>query len=267
MRFDIDNKTLEDILKVTIGDVGSNKDICTNKIDRIKKNKNIKYYPLVFKKDNKYEGFEKKISHYYKNISKYNKIGIENVDQYLCIYLLEAKKLYGKEKKYALWISDYIINRNSYIKMGFVTINEYLNYKLLMKKYNNDDMYSILLDYTKNQQEYFKKGIFSLQDFILFNKMVKKSLNAYQKSSVKYFMDLNSFLEFELREFSWKKQFYNKNNTLSGVQLFLIKEYKKSCSLDVNMEYYNNTGYFYDKYNVKNYSEYYELIKNNQKKL
>lgn len=268
--FDFENKVLEDILEVTLGDCNIKKAICTDKVDRIKVKNNIKYYPLIFEKDNIYAGLEKKIAHYYKYITKYNRIGIDNVDQFLCIYMLESGRLFGKKKRYALWIQDYILHRDSYIKMGFLTVKEYLEYKIIFSKNKDTRAYSEIKEYENNKEYYMSNGVFSLGDFMKFNDMIKKSIFVYEHSPINRFMNISDYLSFETREFTWKKEYFAKHKSLIGVQQFIKEKYEIPFNINnIPYSYFDNTGYYAKKFNIKNYSEYYnwdlalKKVKNN----
>ena len=234
---------------------------------RITKKNNKKIIPLILRKDNIYQGYEKKIIHYYKNIGKYNLKGIENVEQYFLLTLLKLKRLGGKDKKYALYLQEYLQYRAEYIQMGFLNVSDYLEYKEIFssnndyKKSNID--FSSKKEYEKRKNELEMLGVFNLEEYKKYNKMIEKSLYVYEKSKIDNFISLEDFLNFELREFKWKRDYYFKNNkNLNGINEYLVDKYKNDKTKP-NLNGYKNLyfeepDYYYKVANVKNFAEHFE---------
>lgn len=264
------NKLIEDFMIVIAQRENvSDKYTCSDKIHRYyTSNKNETFLPLIFQYGNIYEIYQKEIFHYYNNISKYNAIGITNIDQYLSLLQLKSGKLYGKNKKEAIILRKYLENRKELTKEGFLTAGEYLEFKLLNS--NNISLYySIKKDYEENKDYLALFGIYSLQDYCIYNEMTNKSLIAYYCSGLQYKIPLDHFLNFELREFIWKKSYKSKIGSLDGVQKELKRLYSTRIkySIDASVhQYFIEPEYYYVLFGIKNFGEFYEFKCNTQNK-
>lgn len=266
MEFDFENKVIEDILRVTLQEV-PNKYVCTDKEIKIK-NKGTKIIvPLFFNKENIYTGYEKKIVHYYKNIEKYKAKGIDNVEQYLLLLQLQSGKLFGKAKKEALELYKYIKYREDFLKIGLLSYENYYEYKRLSKGAKDLAMYSLQKEYEKNKETKRERGIYSLSDYVKYNQIIKKSMIAYEKNNLEKEISVDVFLNFELREFDWKKQYLKEKGTLKGVQSFIDQKYRDKKRLfksppekiDIPV-YFEEPDYYYCHFGNKTFGEYFERI-------
>lgn len=266
MEFDFENKVIEDILRVTLQEV-PNKYVCTDKEIKIK-NKGTKIIvPLFFNKENIYTGYEKKIVHYYKNIEKYKAKGIDNVEQYLLLLQLQSGKLFGKAKKEALELYKYIKYREDFLKIGLLSYESYCEYKRLSKGAKDLAMYSLKKEYEKNKKEKRDLGIYSLSDYVKYNQIIKKSMIAYEKNNLEKEISVDDFLNFELREFDWKKQYLKEKGTLKEVQSFIDQKYRDKKRLfkfppekiDISV-YFEEPDYYYCHFGNKTFGEYFERI-------
>lgn len=267
MKIEIDNKVIKSILEVVFEKYPNNI-ICTDKTTRIIKKKNKTYIPLIIEKDNIYEGYEKKVIHYLKNIKKYKKMGIDNVEQYIILAKLRQNKVYRKERKIAIWMNDYILNRQSYLKMGFLNIDSFLEYKFMTDSCDSkkNEKFSLKKEYEKQDKQELKKlGVFSFYDFIGYNAIIDKAVKVYELTNLYEFISLKDFLDFELREFKWKKEYYDKENTLQGVQKYIDKKYCKKVKIDIPNNYFEEPEYFYKHYKIKNFSDYFDYQSNIKK--
>lgn len=256
---EFENKIIEDIL-IVISNLEHipNTYICSDKYQKIFKNKSKKAIPLIIVDDNIYIKLRNKVFHYFKNIDKYKGIGIENIDQYLSLILLKKGKLYGRDKKEALIIKRYTQDRKILVKQGFYNATEYLEYERLLD--SKDLIYYVAKkEYNKNKKELEAYGIFSLQDYLQYNNMINKSFIAYTHDD-QINNNIIDFLSFELREFYWKKQYKEKNGTLKGVQKYIKYKYANdTTTLNMpNVSYYQEPNYYYITEGLRNYGEYYE---------
>ena len=266
MKFDFENKVIEDILRVTLQEI-PDKYVCTDKEIKVKKKGDKVIVPLFFNKDNVYSGYEKKIVHYYKNVEKYKTKGVDNVAQYLLLLQLQTGKLFGKEKKEALELYKYVKYREDFFKMGFLSYESYYEYKKLSKNTKNSEMYSLKKEYEKNKEEKRELGVYSLSDYIRYNKILKKSMIAYEKNNLEKEISVDDFLNFELREFDWKKQYLKEKGTLKGVQSFIEQKYRdkkhlfKSPPEEIDGSvYFKEPDYYYCHFGNKTFGEYFERI-------
>lgn len=272
MHFDFENKVIEDVLMVSLESKKDLNIICSDKVNKVVKKRGQKIIPFVIEDKNKYAGYEKKISHYYKNIDKYCSLGIENVEQFFTLVLLQSNKLVGKDKHYGLMIQEYIKYRDDYMKMGFLTIESFIEYKNIFNKYKDykrtTKEYSLIKDYEKRKEEIKELGIYSAKDFIYYNELMQEALFVYDKSKIGRFISLDDFLEFELRVFKWRKDYFSKNKSLKGVQAYIDLRYKEDIrTLNIPGYIYFEEPNFYYKSNNKiiNFSKHFnrnaELIK------
>lgn len=268
MRVDFEDNVIKSILEVVFKDYPDNI-VCTDKITKIKKKDNITYMPLIFEKDNPYIGYEKKVIHYLKNIDKYKNKGIDNIEQYIILEKLKQNKIYKKEKKIARWMNDYILNRQSYLKMGFLNIDSFLEYKFIVDSYDSKKIkkFSLKKEYEKSDKEALKEnGIYSFYDFIQYNCIIDKAVKIYEITNLYEFITLKDFIDFECREFTWKKEYYDKEKTLQGVQKYIDKKYcKKNKIIKIPNDYFEEPEYFYKHYKIKNFSDYFNYQMNIKK--
>lgn len=264
MNFDISNKVLEDLVICLMEGHLDKKCIITDKVDHITKRDGQPVYPLVFKEESLYVGISKKIAHYMNNLYKYEAIGITNVEQYALLVNLRRNKLYGKEKRIALNIQDYIKNRAEYLKMGFQDIEDFLIYKEYFHKTKDYKdaayLYSTDKEFYSRKSYYEKKGVYSLEDYRLFSSLMEKSIRAYTEEKLHNKITFVEYLDFELREFKWKKEYFERKKTLKGVGAYIRKRYLSNSSAIVVEEhpYFLEPGYHYKQAGVRTFGELYE---------
>lgn len=260
MLCDFENKVIEDLLEVSFSDI-PNKYKCTDKSQKIIRNKKGTIIPLIFEKENKYLGYENKIYNYYKNIDKYKEKGIDNVEEFLMIIKLRQNKLYGKEKQNAEYIQRYVQYHDTLVKEGFLTLNSYLEYIKDRKK-------SVSKTYLKNEYENRKDflesiGVYSLNDYMEYNYIIGEAYKLYDKE--KLGISLENYIRFETREFLWKKEYREKNNSLIGVQKYIKSKYNREKPIkkfsDISI-YFKEPSFYYHKFNIKHFFEYYDREKN-----
>lgn len=238
---DFDNKVIEDILLESIGDRKSNKYICTDKT--LGTNEKVKKLPLIVETENIYTGLERKIVHYFKNIDKYKAIGIDNVEQFIYLFLLKYKRLHKDKVKDATTIKKYLESRDDYIKIGILNIDEFSKYKKLMAKGKSYSEAGKLIflekNFKENEEELKTRGIFSFRDYIKYDEMMKEAIDVFYLSKINSHLKIQDFLNFELREFRWKRQYYLDNQSLKNVQKYIDNLYRTS------KETLNLPGYYY----------------------
>lgn len=270
MRVDIDDKVLEDMMIVLLKDkIQDESLVVTNKVDRIIKKDNKTYWPIFLEKENPYEGYEVKVVHYMKNVLKYKGLGIENIEQYMALVKLRSQKIYGEDKIKAKHLQYYVKNRENCRKMGFETSYDFIEYRLIFDKYQDYDKtaleYSLQKDYETKSNYLKTKGIYSLTDYRKYNVMMKNALVVYDKANLKKEVSLEEFLEFELREFLWKKEYMMKTGSLKGIGKVIESLYLtpiKSPILQTFL-YYKEPHYHFRKNGIRTFSEFY----NHQKEL
>lgn len=257
MNINVSNPIIEDILQVSFS--GNKENIIitdkNNKIRNVKVNSN-KYLqlPLVIYKPNIYKGLEKELSDYIKRLDYYKKIGIENVEQFLCYMLFKKQRAIGRIKDVGKCVNDFINGNND----GFTILSQYIEYKLF-KKLNKSKDYSIKTQYEKYKDVLKDYGVYSIRDYIKYNKTLADGIINYDKYN--FNIDRNNYLEFELREFGWKREFFNLKGSLKNVQKFINKKYKEEEEapfniLNIDIEYVKCPNYYYKNYDIKNIGEF-----------
>lgn len=276
MKLDISNKVLEDILFVLTENMESkDDDVISDKSDHIVKKNGYTTYPFILSNDNPYKEIEIKVLHYMNNINKYHGLGIDNIEQYLLLVNLHRKKLYGTEKRTAIYIQDYVKNRNDYIKMGFYKMSEFITYREYLNRYGDYKkaayLYSTEKEYEKVKDDYKLKGVYSLDEYRIFSKIMDKSLKAFDRSELYKELSFKAFLDFELREFIWKREFFEKQGSLKGVGVYVREKYstpQKILQID-EYPYFKEPEYYYKNNKIRTFGELYEyyekLIKTRHK--
>lgn len=270
MKYDISNKVIEDMVMVLMD--GEKEEITiSDKTDHLIRKRNEKIYPLILRESGLYEGIERKVVHYMQNTHKYEGIGIMNVEQFALLVHLRRQKLYGKQKTTALAIQDYLKNRAEYLKMGFYNISDFIDYKDFFDRsrdYNKAAyLYSTQKEYLERESYYNDKGVYSVDDYRLFSKMMEKSIHAYTMEALHKYISLPEYLDFELREFTWKKNFLTKRGSLKGVGAHIRKRYQSNAEGFVLEEhpYFLEPGYHFKKNGIRNFGELYayyeEMVK------
>lgn len=263
MKFDFSNKVLEDMVQVLSKELKQD-GVISDKTDHIIQRKNLKVYPFVFKEENPYREIRQKIMEYWKNRDKYIAAGFENVEQFQLYINLKRRKLFGKEKRVALFIQDYIHNRTEYLKMGFLSMGDFITYREYFDKTQNYEkaayLYSTEKEYEREKKKYREKGVYSLLDYRQFSEMMELSLSAFTKEELYKKIPLSLYLSFELREYRWKKEYFEKNGSLKGVGEYIREKYtegKESIVLGEEYPYFLEPGYYYEHNRIRNFGELY----------
>lgn len=259
MRIDISNPVLKDILLEVCKD-DKREIIISDKDNKLHKKGVFQNVPVVIYKPNIYKGFEYKILDYMNNIEAYQKLGIENVEQYLCYVLFKKQRAVGIIHDIGKAVDDYISKRADINNMGFYNVSSYIEYVFSVDKSDNLT-YSLSLEYEKCKREAAQKGIHSLNDYIKYNNMLSKAVITYEEKEIS--VNKNDFLNFELRQFAWTKEYILKKGTLKGIQKYINKMYisetiipKEISSLD--FEYVQSPAYYFENFEIKNISEFIE---------
>ena len=134
-------------------------------------------------------------------------------------------------------------------------------------EYIKDRKKPVSKTYLKNEYENRKDflesiGVYSLNDYMEYNYIIGEAYKLYDKE--KLGISLENYIRFETREFLWKKEYKEKNNSLIGVQKYIKSKYNREKPIkkfsDISI-YFKEPSFYYHKFNIKHFFEYYDREK------